>query len=113
MNTKQIALQIERCATEAIEGLCTQGATADTEHRLTDIRALAHSIAHDHHDKTMDLNELIIKTHARTHAAELAVHAKCEDAAWNELIKIHDLLNDQPELEGGGAIETPPPERTP
>ncbi|MBA7668456.1 hypothetical protein ES703_76568 [subsurface metagenome] len=47
----------------------------------------------------MDLNELIIKAHARAHAAELAVHAKCPDAAWNELAQLRKLLNDQAELE--------------
>ena len=36
---------IQRYATEAIEGLRTQGATADTENRLVDICALARSIA--------------------------------------------------------------------
>lgn len=60
--------------------------------------------------KAMDLNELIIKAHARAHAAELAVHAKCEDAAWNELVKLREMLNDQVKLEAGGIVGTPPPE---
>ncbi|MBA7474985.1 hypothetical protein ES707_10348 [subsurface metagenome] len=55
----------------------------------------------------MELHELIIKAHARAHAAELAAHAKCQDAAWNELAQLREMLNDQPELEAGGATETP------
>ncbi|MBA7605986.1 hypothetical protein ES703_13122 [subsurface metagenome] len=39
------ALQIERHATEAIEGLRAQGATADTEKHLIDIKTLAHDLA--------------------------------------------------------------------
>lgn len=45
MSPQKAALHIQRYATEAIEGLRTQGATADTEHRLVDIRALARTIA--------------------------------------------------------------------
>jgi len=60
----------------------------------------------------MELFELITKTHARAHAATLAMHAKSPDAALNELTKLRELLNDQPELEAGGATQTPPPERT-
>ncbi|GAI60235.1 unnamed protein product [marine sediment metagenome] len=60
----------------------------------------------------MDLNELIIKAHARAHAAGLAVHAKCRDAAWNELAELRKLLNDQLYPEAGGATKTPPPERS-
>ena len=58
----------------------------------------------------MDINELIIKAHARAHAAELAVHAKCPDAAWSELAKLRKMLNDQPELKAGHTIGTPPAE---
>lgn len=58
----------------------------------------------------MELHELIIKAHARAHAAELAVHAKFEDAAWNELAQLRKLLNDQAELEAGGATRTQTPE---
>lgn len=47
MSPQKAALHIQRYATEAIEGLRTQGATADTEHRLVDIRALALGIAND------------------------------------------------------------------
>jgi len=60
----------------------------------------------------MDLNRVIITAHARSHAAELAVHAKCPDAAIAELVKLREMLNDQPELEAGGATGTPPPKRT-
>lgn len=60
----------------------------------------------------MELHELIIKAHARAHAAELAVHAKFEDAAWNELAQLRKLLNDQAELKAGGATETPPAEKS-
>ncbi|MBA7574343.1 hypothetical protein ES708_16148 [subsurface metagenome] len=60
----------------------------------------------------MDLHELIIKAHARAHAAELAVHAKFKDAAWNELAQLREMLNDQAELEAGGITETPPAEKT-
>ncbi|GAI62533.1 unnamed protein product [marine sediment metagenome] len=60
----------------------------------------------------MDLHELIIKAHARSHAAELAVHAKCPDAAWSELAKLRKLLNDQVRLEAREIVETPPPEGT-
>ncbi len=58
----------------------------------------------------MDLHELIIKAHARAHAAELAAHAKCQDAAWIELAKLRDMLNDQLYPEAGSATETPSPE---
>jgi len=58
----------------------------------------------------MDLNELIIKAHARAHAAELAVHAKCLNAAWNELAQLRKMLNDQPELKPGHTIGIPPAE---
>jgi len=47
MSPQKASLHIQRYATEAIEGLRTQGATADTEHRLIDIRALALGIAND------------------------------------------------------------------
>ncbi|MBA7629774.1 hypothetical protein ES703_37278 [subsurface metagenome] len=47
MSPHKAALLIQRYATEAIEGLRTQGATADTEHRLIDLRALACDIAKD------------------------------------------------------------------
>ncbi|MBA7605253.1 hypothetical protein ES703_12383 [subsurface metagenome] len=47
MSPQKAALHIQRYATEAIEGLRTQGATADTEHRLIDIRTLAHDITTD------------------------------------------------------------------
>jgi len=47
MSPQKAALHIQRYATEAIEGLRTQGATADTEHRLVDIRALAQDITKD------------------------------------------------------------------
>ncbi len=55
----------------------------------------------------MDLNKLIIITHARAHAAELAVTARQPDCACDELIKLRELLNDQPELEACGAREPP------
>jgi len=60
----------------------------------------------------MDLFELILKAHARAHAAELAAHANCQDAAWNELAQLREMLNNQPKLEAGGISETPPPENT-
>ncbi|TKJ24671.1 MAG: hypothetical protein CEE41_05290 [Hadesarchaea archaeon B3_Hades] len=47
MSPHRAALHIQRYATEALEGLRTQGATADTEHRLIDIGALARDIAND------------------------------------------------------------------
>jgi len=47
MSPHKSALVIQRYAKEAIEGLRTQGATADTEHRLVDIEALAHDIVTD------------------------------------------------------------------
>ncbi len=59
----------------------------------------------------MELHELIIKAHAQAHAAELAAHANCQNAAWNELALLRDMLNNQPELKAGGAPETPPLER--
>jgi len=58
----------------------------------------------------MELHELIIKAHARSHAAELAVTTGHEDAAINEMARLREMLDDQPELEAGGATETPPPE---
>ncbi len=45
MSPYESALLIQRYAAEAIEGLRTQGATADTESRLVDITALARAIA--------------------------------------------------------------------
>jgi len=45
MSPYESALLIQRYATEAIGGLRTQGATADTEHRLVDIIDLACAIA--------------------------------------------------------------------
>lgn len=58
----------------------------------------------------MELSELIIKTHAHTHAAELAIKAESPDMALREMVKLRELLNDQTELEAGGAFEknTPP-----
>lgn len=47
MSPRKSALFIQRYAKEAIEGLRTQGATADTEHRLIDIGALARDIVND------------------------------------------------------------------
>ncbi len=47
MSSQKAALLIQRYATEALEGLRTQGATTDTEHRLIDIEALARDIAND------------------------------------------------------------------
>lgn len=47
MSPCKSALIIQRYAKEAIEGLRTQGATADTEHRLLDIHALARDIVSD------------------------------------------------------------------
>ena len=47
MSPRESALLIQRYATEALEGLRTQGATADTEHRLIDIGALARDLAND------------------------------------------------------------------
>jgi len=44
MSPYESALLIQRYAAEAIKGLHTQGATADTENRLTDIIALARDI---------------------------------------------------------------------
>ncbi|GAH25749.1 unnamed protein product [marine sediment metagenome] len=58
----------------------------------------------------MDLHELIIKAHARAHAAELAVHAKCQAAAWTELAKLRELLNNQLYPEASESTETPPAE---
>ena len=60
----------------------------------------------------MGLHELIIKAHARAHAAELAAHANCQDAAWNELAMLREMLNDQAELEASQAKKNPPPENT-
>ncbi|GAH57514.1 unnamed protein product [marine sediment metagenome] len=60
----------------------------------------------------MELHELIIKAHARAHAAELAAHANCQDAAWSELVKLRKMLNDQAMLEASGIAETPPAEST-
>ena len=47
MSPYKSALLIQRYAEEAVEGLRTRGATADTEHRLIDIGALARDIAND------------------------------------------------------------------
>lgn len=47
MSPCESALLIQRYAIEALEVLRTQGATADTEHRLVDIRDLARDIAND------------------------------------------------------------------
>lgn len=47
MSPRKLALIIQRYAKEALEGLRTQGATADTEHRLIDIEALARDIDSD------------------------------------------------------------------
>ncbi|GAI82239.1 unnamed protein product [marine sediment metagenome] len=58
----------------------------------------------------MDLHELIIKAHARSHAAELAAHAKCQDAAWNELAELRKMLNNQPRFDAREITETPLPE---
>lgn len=60
----------------------------------------------------MELHELIIKAHARAHAAELAAHANCQDAAWSELTKLRKMLNDQVKLEAAEIVGTPPPERS-
>lgn len=60
----------------------------------------------------MELHELIIKAHARAHAAELAAHANCQDAAWNELAMLREMLNDQADLEASQARKTPLPENT-
>ena len=58
----------------------------------------------------MELHELIIRAHARAHAAELAAHANCQDAAWSELAKLRKMLNDQVEDEARGIVGTPPAE---
>ena len=47
MTPQESALLIQRYAAEALEGLRTQGSTADTEHRLIDIGALAGDIVND------------------------------------------------------------------
>ncbi|MBA7616326.1 hypothetical protein ES703_23622 [subsurface metagenome] len=60
----------------------------------------------------MELHELIIKAHARAHAAELAAHANCQDAAWNELAMMREMLNDQARLEAREITKTPPAEET-
>ncbi|GAH25431.1 unnamed protein product [marine sediment metagenome] len=43
----------------------------------------------------MKLHELIIKAHARAHAAELAVQAKRPDCAYDELDKLRILLTEE------------------
>lgn len=43
----------------------------------------------------MKLHELIIKTHARAHAAELAVTAKQPDCAYDELDKLRIMLTEE------------------
>lgn len=58
----------------------------------------------------MELHELIIKAHARAHAAELAAHADCQDAAWNELSQLHKMLTEEGQFALYQAGETPSPE---
>lgn len=57
MSPQKAAHYIQRYATEALEGLRTQGATADTEHRLIDIRALARDIANDLQEEPCESSE--------------------------------------------------------
>ncbi|MBA7684929.1 hypothetical protein ES703_93342 [subsurface metagenome] len=41
----------------------------------------------------MELSELIIKAHAHSHAAELAVQAGSPEAAYDELTNLSNLLD--------------------
>ncbi|MBA7632460.1 hypothetical protein ES703_40006 [subsurface metagenome] len=58
----------------------------------------------------MELHELIIKAHARAHAAELAAHANRQDAAWNELAQLHKMLTEEGQFTLYQARGTPPAE---
>ncbi len=49
----------------------------------------------------MELTEMIIKAHARAHAAELAVSAGDRDAAINELHNLRQLLDQSIEYKDG------------
>jgi len=49
----------------------------------------------------MELTEMIIKAHARAHAAELAVQADNRDAAIDELHKLRQLLDQSIEFKDG------------
>ncbi len=43
----------------------------------------------------MKLHELIIKTHARAHGAELAISARQPDCAYDELDKLRIMLTEE------------------
>lgn len=56
----------------------------------------------------MLLAEVIIRAHTHVHAAELAVRSGGDAHVIAELIKLHELLNDQPLLKADGACEKTP-----
>ncbi len=58
----------------------------------------------------MRLDKLIIKAKDLLFDAEFAMYTKGPSAPWKVLAKLRKMLNDQPELEAGGATETTPPE---